>query len=139
MMTPIKLLIQLAGLSNREASKVLNIRPDTVNSWSSGRNPAPAGAIEEMRVLVDEIDIAADEAVKQIQMMSQRANIKEMEVELGYCLDHKEAHDLGWPAVGAHNAMLARVIHQAPDAVKIKIVPRGSTPPTAAAMQAHKK
>ena len=47
MTTAFALLCQVCGLSTREAAAFLGTRHDTVKSWSSGRNPTPAGIIEK--------------------------------------------------------------------------------------------
>lgn len=39
------------GLSQSEAATLHNVRLDTVKSWSSGRNPVPAGAWDDLRDL----------------------------------------------------------------------------------------
>jgi hypothetical protein len=52
-------------------------------------------------------------------------------VELGYPSDDNEAQSLGWPCVGAWKGMAARVAAECQSPVSL--VPRGSTPATAAA------
>lgn len=128
MTTPFKLLTQLAGLSLPEAGRFLDVRPDTVKSWASGRNPTPDGAIDQLRDLIDRIDIAAEQALQVID------ETQPADIELGYCADDHEAQSLGFPCVGAHNAVLARVVCDAE--VPVRLVPRGSTTTTAAAIDA---
>lgn len=57
------------------------------------------------------------------------------EIEIGYPADDHEAQSLGWPCVEAWAAMAARVL--AASDTRIRLVPRGSTPGTAAAADAH--
>jgi len=130
-MTPFAVLCALAGLSHREAGDFLGVRPDTVKSWSAGRNRTAPGAIVELRTLVARQERAAAEAVAQIA----KSHGAPDEIEIGYPADDHEARSLGWPCVGAWAAMAARVLATA-DA-PIKLVPRGSTPGTAAAAGAH--
>ena len=47
-MTNFKTALQICGLSHREAATFLNVRPDTVHSWSNGRNPVPAGVLDQL-------------------------------------------------------------------------------------------
>ena len=56
-------------------------------------------------------------------------------VELGLVSDDYEARALGWPSADAHAAVLRKTIKLLPHdlAILVKIVPRGSTPATAAA------
>ena len=37
------------GLSQAEAATLHNVRPDTVKSWSAGRNTVPPGAWDDLR------------------------------------------------------------------------------------------
>jgi len=60
-------------------------------------------------------------------------------VEIGIAVDDIEAQCLGWPCVGTHRAVIRNVVELAPEEIKhrIVIVPRGSTPATAATSDAH--
>lgn len=128
-MTAFALLIARCGFSHREAADFLSVRLDTVKSWSAGRNRAPAGAIADLRALHAKIERAASEALAVI------AEQKPEEIELGIVADDHEAQGLGWPCVGAHAAVLGLVVARA--GIPVRIVPRGSTPATAAAAEAH--
>jgi hypothetical protein len=124
-MTPFALLASLAGLSHREAGDFLSVRPDTVQSWAIGRRECPPGPLDELRGLIARQKKAADEA---LQLVVQNAPD---EIELGFPAGDSEARDLGWPCVGAWGAMAARFIAACP--ARVRLVPRGSTPATAAA------
>jgi hypothetical protein len=56
-------------------------------------------------------------------------------IEIGLAADDHEAQALGWPCVGAQEAMLGLVVARCRRPVRI--VPRGSTVATAAATDAH--
>lgn len=133
-MTPFGLLAGLAGLSHREAADLCGVRLDTTKSWASGRNRAPPGTIDVLRALIARQERAAAEAVAQIGALAASHGSPD-EIEIGYPADDHEAQSLGWPCVGAWQAMAARVIAAAP--VRIVLVPRGSTPATAAAADAR--
>ena len=139
MTTPFKMLRSLAGLSQREASDFLSVRLETIKAWETGRkSQAPASVLTELRDLIDLIDQGADNALDVIlEKIERTAGSDKAIIELGYCVDDHEAQSLGLPCVGAHNALLARVIAGAPDNVTIELVPRGSTPGTAAAIDQH--
>jgi hypothetical protein len=132
-MTPFALLTRLCGLSPREAAAVLKVRPDTVNSWITGRrSPSPAILTELVKLLrvIEGVAAAALETVRE-QPASQ---IGGAIVELGFCADDAEAQNLGFPCAGAHAAMLARVAAGLIEAgQEIRLVPRGSTVATALA------
>ena len=131
------LLAQVCGLSHREAADFLDARPDTIQSWSTGRRTAPDGAIEELAALADRIDEEADVFIAALE--TQAADFGEPDVvELGLAADDNEAQSLGWPCVGAHRAVLGLAVARGmAEGYRFRIVPRGSTLPTAAASDAH--
>jgi hypothetical protein len=63
----IGLLIELCGLSQREAAVYLKVSHDTVRSWSSGRNTTPDQAVERMRELYKSITVWADKTLAKIE------------------------------------------------------------------------
>ncbi len=133
MPTAFSLLCQVCGLSHREAADFLGVRLDTVKSWSSGRNPTPAGALDDLVELAARIDMAADQAVDVMADMTDRHGEPEA-VEIGVASDDAEARLLGWPCVGAHRAVVALAVARGmAEGLVVDIVPRGTTPATAMA------
>lgn len=126
--------LTLCGLSHREAAAFLNVRPDTVKSWSAGRNPVPAGAMAELHRLSERMDEAAENVADLFDEHAPAAA-----VEIGIASDDHEARSLGWPCVGAQMALAARVWSLLPEGVTLRLVPRGSTVATAAAADEHDK
>lgn len=137
MTTPFSLLLSLSGLSHREAGEFLCVRLDTIRSWSSGRNRCPDGALDDLKKLISKQARTASEALDQISRLETRHGSPDA-VELGEPLDDDDAQSIGWPCVGAWRGMAARVMAGAPKGIVIAIVPRGSTPATAAARDLHK-
>jgi len=133
-MTPYSILCAHAGLSHREASDFHKVRPDTIRSWSSGRNRAPQGAIDELIDLINLQEQIANSTLSRIYALAAENGEPET-TELGFPADDYEAQTLGWPCVGAWRAMAARVI--AKSTHPVRLVPRGSTPATAAAIDAR--
>lgn len=129
MTTLTTLLLDRCGLSHREAAAFLGVRLDTVNSWSSGRNPTPAGVVEELRGLYARIEQAA---ARMLALRAERSDVDA--VEAGIARDDAEAQALGWPCVGAQRAMLGIVAAQLD--VPVRVVERGSTLATRAAVDA---
>jgi hypothetical protein len=129
-MTLFSLLIQACGLSLGEAAAFLGVRKDTAASWSTGRRTAGPDVLGQLRALYRQIQTAADGAIDALSSAPEGA-----EIEIGYPADDHEAQALGFPCVGAWRAMAAIVIGEL--AVPVQIVPRGSTPATAAAADAH--
>jgi hypothetical protein len=132
-MTPFSTLCAVCGLSHREAADFVRVRLDTVKNWSSGRDVTPKGVIAALIQLNQRIQRAADQAVSVV--MEQRPPI----VELGYPADDEEALSLGWPSVGVMRVLLGRIISGIPDGIPVRLVPRGSTPATAAAADAQRR
>jgi hypothetical protein len=145
-MTPFSAMQSLCGLSNREAADFLSVSEDTVKSWRLGRRDPAATVITELHNLWTVIDQAAVDHAESF------ANNGLLDlnciIELGYPADDHEAHQLGMPCVGAWRQMAARLMDElllgsadedGIDPARIKFVARGSTPATAAAIEAHEK
>lgn len=131
-MTLFSALLKLSGLSTREAAAFFHVRPDTVKSWSAGRNPAPPGVFDQIYTLIDEQETAAGEGVKIWEKAGQAPT-----VECGVASDDHEAQGLGWPSVGAQMAMYARMAEMLARECEIILSPRGATFSTAAAADVH--
>lgn len=131
-MTPFHLMVNLTGLSQREAGDFLEIAPASVDKMARGKIKTPDGIMTELHGLHDRQRNAAAQA---IAMIRERG---EAQVELGLAADDYEAQSppLGWPCVGAQAGMMALIIAGCPD-VKFRIVPRGSTLSSAAAADEH--
>ena len=124
-MTLYSLLLRIGGLSHREAAAYHGVRPDTVKSWSAGRNPVPAGVIAEIRDLIRCQRRAADELLGIIEAAPAGAVI-----ELGIAADDRvaQAPPLGWPCVSAQAQTVGMAAAMTDRTVVI--VPRGSTTAT---------
>jgi hypothetical protein len=129
--TPLALLLQLSGLSQREAAELLGVSPASIDKMARGTRPTPAGVLRDLQALVAMQQRAAGEALERIEAAGDAV------VEIGYPADDHEAQALGWPCIGAWRGMAARVIAAVPDPGRIAIFPRGSTPATAAAADRH--
>ena len=128
-MTPFGLLLQISGLSQREAAHFLSASPSSIDKMVRGARSCPAGIITEMRGLIERQEVAADEALRLIE------NQPQLEIEIGYPVDDYEAQALGWPCIGAWRGMAARIVANVD--VPVTLVPCGSTPGTAQAADAH--
>jgi hypothetical protein len=134
MTTTYSAMMNICGLSQREAAAFHNVRFDTIKSWCAGRNRAPDGAIAELRSLYTKIEAAADQLIDLAESMAEQLG-ERGEIELGYAADDAEARSLGWPCVGAQLAAIG--IAAASIEHRIVLVPRRSTIATAAASNAH--
>ena len=139
MSTLFSLLVQVCGLSHREAAEMLKVRHDTVKSWSSGRNRTPDTVLEELVTLAARIEKAAAEALVQIETAAAQHGVP-AEIELGVASDDAEAQSIGWPCIGAQAACLALVVARGMKlGYRFRVTPRGSTVATAAAADAHER
>jgi len=111
-MTPYALLLRLSGLSQREAAAFHDVRPDTVKSWSGGRNRAPGGAMDELRELIARQELSAE---------ADLAKLRKLTAEHG----HPDILSLtfqngDWPCESAAGMALARVIAKIRHPVEIE-------------------
>lgn len=140
-MTPFALLVSLAGLSHREAAAFHRVRLDTIRSVSTGRRSrASDGMITELRRLIAAQERAAAEniAVIAARLTAAEAAGQPLDaVVIGFPSDDHEAQALGFPCVGAWQAMAARVVAWSP--VPVRLVARGADLATAGASAAHGK
>ena len=93
--------LKIVGLSRAEAADYLKVRPDTINSWCTGRHTPPQGAWDELRTLYALQQRAVDEA---LDMIDQQIPVVE-EV----ALNSAGPRGKEWPAPGAHLAVLAMI------------------------------
>lgn len=135
-MTPFALLIDRCGLSHREAAAFLDVSEASIASMAAGRRSTPQGIVEELRALYALIRRGADQAIAFIEGWEDPPE----EIELGLAADDHEAQspEIGLPCVGAHAAMLGMVAAGLKGR-RVTIVPRGSTPATAGAADAHER
>ena len=140
-MTPFTALQALCGLSNREAAAYLDIGEKHVEKLRSGaRTPAPAmlAELQKLWTLIEQAAVDGAEA-----MTAEGILENDVKIEIGYPVDDHEAESLGFPCIGAWRQMAARLMDELVmmddgfDLGRISFVPRGSTPSTAAAMDAH--
>lgn len=130
-------LLAVCGLSQREAAELHRSRIDTVKSWCAGRNRAPLGVLAELVDLHRRQRRAADEAAAEIARVAAADGAPEM-IELGLVSDDEEARSLGWPCASAQAIVVGMTAAAALErGFKVALVPRGSTPATAAAADAH--
>ena len=120
-MTLYSLLLKIGGLSHREAAAYHGVRPDTVKSWSAGRNPASARAVGHLRDLIRRQRRAADDLLAVIE-----AAPEDTVIELGIAAtDHEaQAPPLGWPCVSAQAQAIGMAAAMTDRSVAI--VPRGT-------------
>ena len=108
--TAFGLLAALCGLSQRAAAAALGVRPDTVKSWSSGRNRAPAGVLAELARLALQIEDAARQGLEEAGRQVADPEAEPGAVALHLVRTDAEARQRGFPSAGAQHAATARVL-----------------------------
>jgi hypothetical protein len=126
-------LCKVCGLSVGEAAAFLGASENTVLSWRRGRRGYPPGVIAELRTLYRSLDHAAGQTIARVLAMPDPPD----EIRLGIAADDHEARSLGLPCVGAHEALLGMIAARLDR--RVVIVPRGSDPATAAAIDARER
>lgn len=138
MTTIFSLLCQVCGLSHREAAAFLEVRLDTVKSWSAGRNCTPDAVLDQLAELAALIDEAADRVVAMTDEQVLAHGSEPEVIELGIAADDHEAQLLGWPCVGTHRAAIALAVARGmSEGYNFTVIPRGLTVLTAAASDTH--
>lgn len=127
------ILLSTSGLSQRAAAALHGVRPDTVKSWSAGRNRAPPGVLADLTALIRRQTIAARVLADALERLP-----PDTAAEIGLATSDAEAQalPLGWPTVSAQARVIGMAVALA--GRPVVIVPRGSTPASAAAVEAHK-
>lgn len=142
-MTPFAALQSLCGLSNREAADYLGTKESYIEKMRSGAKRAGRKYLTRLHDLWTEIETAAADAAEELTRAGALGAADE--IEIGYPADDHEARQLGFPCVGAWRQMAARMIDELMlldatfDPTRIALVPRGSTPATAAAADVHEQ
>ncbi|MGE0408738.1 MAG: helix-turn-helix domain-containing protein [Amphiplicatus sp.] len=91
--------LHLLGLSQSEAADFLDVRPDTLKSWCSGRRNPPEGIWAPLRALYERQQIAVDHALELIE--------EKRPDEIAPAM--KGPRSTSWPSEGAHMAVAAAV------------------------------
>jgi hypothetical protein len=133
--TPLATLLTTSGLSQDEAARFLDLRSRAnLTDMLRGKSATPPGVMLEMAGLVNRQLDAAGAFAEQVEAIVQ-PNGPPGQIELGYPADDHEAQTMGWPTVSAWRAMAGLALADMPRELLplVRLVPRGSTPATAAA------
>mgnify|MGYP000267583802 CR=1 FL=1 len=129
-------LYAAAGLTVPAAAHLHNVSDHTVRAWLDGVEIPPQAAIDAVADLLRRIDHTVDETLHLVA--DQAPDPSGGTVQLGVAVDDAEARTLGWPGAGVHRTVIgqaaAALMH---DGYSVDIVPRGSTPESAAAADQH--
>ncbi|UFX41775.1 helix-turn-helix domain-containing protein [Bradyrhizobium sp. 41S5] len=122
------LMRQRCGLSQTEAAEFQGVRLDTVKSWCSGRRPAPARAVDELRDLYRRILEAGASYAAQLERRGPHvAEDGSARYLVGEPRDDQDAIVQGWPNKAACLAALGVAIAALPVDAAPELVPHDKT------------
>lgn len=123
----VRVMLHRCGLSQTEAANYVEVQDRTVRRWLDGTlSPGP----DKWRSLVDlcaRQDRAADEAVEQIKASMKELGKRPDQIAIRVARTQEDADVLGCPCVGAHVAVVRRVMERAPKGIAIKPVYPGES------------
>lgn len=130
-------LRELCGLTHEECAAYLDVRLDSVKSWSSGRRSVPDGVETQLIKLWRLMENEASRIIDNIeaQLIELEAFGMPESIEFGIPKSREEANELGWPSVGSFMRIAALVAANVE--VPLELVERGSTPASRAAINAR--
>lgn len=129
----VRLLLHRCGLSQTDAAAFLRnsrtgepVESRLVRRWISGEYPVPDNHWQALLDLCTRQDRAAEEMLALIR--DQGGAGPRSELTLRMARTDEEAECLGWPCVGAHIAVIRRVVEWAPKKIKVTPVYAGEDP-----------
>lgn len=138
MKTLFNILRQECGLSLREAAEFCEVRFDTIRNWDYDRRTPPKDLLIKLHNLSARINFVAAESLNKIRELP-----KSETIIIGYAVDDHEAqnHPIQWPFASTQYAMLGVLFSMMTpeELLMVRLVPRGSTVESAAAIETHEK
>lgn len=115
-MTQFRLLCLLSGVRLSDLVEVAGVSMDTLKSWSSGRLKPRRAVMLLLRRVIRQQEQAATAA---LALWREKGCPDEMELQLA--ASDEAARARGWPCVGSHAMVLARIIAALPPEVTVSI------------------
>ena len=115
MITSTSLLIQSAGLSEKDAARVLKTDRATIRKWLSGEVETPDGATKELWSIIDLQQRAANYVLTLV-------NRFQPDGEIRLCVSDNEymSQIQGWPAAATMNGAVRHFLEMADDATRAR-------------------
>lgn len=101
MPTIFELLRTTCGLSQVEAAEFLGVSIDNIRSWGIGRRGAPENVLHRLHCLANDVEQAAQIRARKLKRLKSAIDLDTIKNDS--------------PALGAHHAMLGRIIALLPD------------------------
>ena len=133
-------LLKATGMDSIDAAKFHGGDEDVIYMWVSGDEEPSQHEIDKISDLICRMAISVSEVLDHIiDQMEEHGSGPDV-LELGLASDDQEAGVLGWPNKSAHKMLLGMTAAQMSEiGIKVSIVPRGSTVPSAAAADAFEQ
>jgi len=133
-------LLAASGMDSIDAAVFHGVDEEAIYMWISGDEEPPQYEIEKISDLICRMAVSVAEVLDYILDQTEKRDAAPGLLELGLASDDQEAGVLGWPNKSVHKMVLGMTTAQMSEiGVKVNIVPRGSTTPSAAAADAFEE
>ena len=114
----VRLMLARCGMSQTDAADYVGKDARVVRRWISGEYDIPAEHWQRREDLCARQDRAAAEALDLIgQQRHQLGETRTMTLPMART--DEDAERLGWPCVGAHVAVIRRIVERAPEGLRV--------------------
>ncbi len=133
-------LLAASGMDSIDAAEFHGVDEEAIYMWMSGDEEPPQFEIEKISDLICRMAVSVSQVLDHVTDQVEKHGAAPGVLELGLASDDQEAGVLGWPNKSAHKMVLGMTTAQMSEiGIKVNIVPRGSTAPSAAAADAFEK
>ena len=133
-------LLKSSGMDSIDAAEFHGVDEEAIHMWVSGDEEPSQHEIDKISDLICRMAISVSEVVDYVLEQTEKHGSGPDVFELGLASDDQEAGVLGWPCKSAHKMVLGMTAAQMSEiGIKVSIVPRGSTVPSAAAADAFEQ
>ena len=133
-------LLAASGMDSIDAAHFHGVDEEAIYMWISGDEEPPQYEIEKISDLICRMAVSVAEVLDHVLEQTEKHGAGPDLLELGLASDDQEAGILGWPNKSVHKMVLGMTTAQMTEiGIKVSIVPRGSTAPSAAAADAFEK
>ena len=133
-------LLAASGMDSIDAAEFHGVDEEAIYMWISGDEEPPQFEIEKISDLICRMAVSVAEVLDPITAQVEKHGAPPAVLDLGLASADQEAGVLGWPNKSVHKMVLGMTTAQMSEiGIKVSIVPRGSTAPSAAAADAFEK
>lgn len=115
----VKVMLARCGLSQTDAADFVGKDARMVRRWISGELPMPVALWQLLVNLCAQQDRAANVEIEKLKARSRKSDNQPIQSLMMVVRTQDEARWRGWPCVGAHVAVVRRIIEWAPEHITI--------------------